>query len=282
VLCLLGFIAMTWGLVKWRTARIAKRKKELQQQVAAQTKNLQSQQMKLEQDNNIKARLIGIISHDMISPLKFMGFMSKKLRDAFPSSDSSYQTASFIATVAQELESLSVNILNWIRFHHESVKMKPERFNLYELITESVEIASTLAKEKGISLYNDVPEFTEIVQYQQAIRVIVYNLAMNAMKYTEAGEIRIISQFTNHSLSISVIDTGPGMPPELVKRLNNTESFVDGYSISETSKYQFGYVIIKDLLRLANGSMKVESTLNKGTQVTILFKLQEDQTIAGG
>ena len=293
-LCVLGFIILLWGLVKWRTATIAKRKEALQELVTIQTKNLeqqseqletqlrklQSQQVRLEEDNKIKARLIGIISHDMISPLKFMGYMSKKLKDAFPSSDANHHTASFIANVAQELESLSVNILNWIKFHHQSVKMKPERFNLHDLVMESMEIAFTLAKEKGIRFYNDVPAHIEVLQYKQAIAVIVYNLAMNAMKYTSAGEIRIAGECTDHILSIAVTDTGAGMPPELVEKLNTAESFIAGYSIGETSKYQFGYVIIKDLLHLVDGHMKIESILNKGTTITLQFMIPDSDAIA--
>lgn len=289
LLCLLSLIAVIWGLVKWRTARIARRKKELQQQVAMQTKNieeqskqlesqlmqLQSQQIRLEEDNQIKSRLIGIISHDMISPLKFMGHMSKKMKDYFPESDAHHHTAGFIASVAEELESLSVNILNWIKFHHASAKMKPETFNVYELTTASVEIASTLAKEKGIILYNDVSPKLEAFHYRQAIGVIIYNLVMNATKYTNTGEIRITSYNTEHHLLLTVADTGMGMPAELVVKLNSPEPFVAGYSISETSKYQFGYIIIKDLLRLIHGSMLVESVPGKGTKVTIELRFPE-------
>ncbi|NII29377.1 HAMP domain-containing histidine kinase [Pseudoflavitalea sp. X16] len=286
VLCALGFIALMGGVIKWRTARIAKRKEELQELVNLQTRDLeqqskqlesqlsqlQNQQVRLEEDNNIKARLIGIISHDMISPLKFMGYMSKRLREAFPESDASYHTATFIANVAQELESLSVNILNWIKFHHQSVKMKPERFDLHALITASVEIPATLAKEKGLSFQIDVPEHTEMIQYRQAMGVILYNLSMNAMKYTGKGDISIKSENTADGVLLTVRDTGAGMPPELVWKLNNTESFVAGYSIGETSKYQFGYVIIKDLLRLVDAHMKVESALNEGTTVILQFR----------
>lgn len=285
-LCVLVFLAMLWGLVKWRTASIAKRKEELQELVTLQTKNLeqqseqlegqlrqlQNQQVRLEEDNNVQARLIGIISHDMISPLKFMGFMSKRLKEVFAESDPSYHTASFIANVAQELESLSVNILNWIKFHHQSIKMKPEKFKLQELITESVEIPAALAKEKGLSFHIDVPEHTGLIQYRQAIGVIIYNLSMNAMKYTAKGGISIKSQNTADGVELSVTDTGAGMPPELIKKLNSAETFVAGYSVGETSKYQFGYVIIKDLLRLVNGNMKVDSIENNGTTIILQFK----------
>ncbi len=286
ILCILGFIALITGLVKWRTATIAKRKEELQQLVTLQTqhleqqseqletqlKQLQNQQVRLEEDNNIKARLIGIISHDMISPLKFMGYMSKRLRKSFQESDSSYHTASFIVNVAQELESLSVNILNWIKFHHQSVKMKPERFNLHGLITETVEIPATLAREKGLTFQIDVPAHTEMVQYRQAIGVIIYNLSMNAMKYTGKGGIIIKSGSTEEWIILTVIDTGAGMPPGLVRKLNSTDTFVAGYSISETSRYQFGYVIVKDLLRLVDGNLKVDSIENKGTTVTLQLR----------
>jgi signal transduction histidine kinase len=295
LLCGLGFIMMTWGLVKWRTARITKRKEELQQQVVVQTKNiaaqskqlesqlgrLQSQQTKLEEDNKIKARLIAIISHDMLSPLKFMGFMSKRLRDVFSVADPAYGTANTIVTVTQELESLSVNMLNWIGFHYEGNNMKPELFNLYDLINESTEIVSTLANEKGVKLYINVPHTIQVRQYRQAVGVIVYNLTTNAMKNTETGEIRIGSQFSGRYFSLTVSDTGTGMSAELVTLLNNQASFVSDYSAGDIKKSQFGYRIIKDLLQLVHGSMKVESALKKGTQITIDFMLPEDQKMPG-
>jgi C4-dicarboxylate-specific signal transduction histidine kinase len=81
-----------------------------------------------------------------------------------------------------------------------------------------------------------------------------------------------MSESTEAGIQLTVMDTGAGMSPELVRKLNNTESFVAGYAIGETSKYQFGYVIIKDLLRLVDGSIKVDSVENKGTSVTIEFR----------
>lgn len=285
ILCLLGFIVLLWGLVKWRTARIEIRKKELQllvnqetESIAVQSRQLehqlgqlQLQQVKLEEDNKIKSRLISVISHDMISPLRFMSYLSKKILDFFPSSDENRRTVEFMATVSQDMETLTVNLLNWIRFHHESLEMKPERFNLHKLVKESVEIASTLAREKGIKFNVDVPEEAEVFQFKQAVGVIVYNLAMNAVKYTTTGEIKIDSHYATDSFTISVADTGPGMPAQKVEKLNDLLSFDFNYSTADSKKYQFGFVIIKDLLRLSNGGMTVKSVLDKGTVVTIRF-----------
>ena len=107
-------------------------------QMELQLHQLKSQQVRLEENNTIKARLIGIISHDMMSPLNFMAYMGKKLRDVHASNPSAHEMASFIVTVAQQLEALSSNILTWIRFHTGGLEMKPEEFDLHDLVSESV------------------------------------------------------------------------------------------------------------------------------------------------
>jgi signal transduction histidine kinase len=291
---ILALAALFWGLVKWRTARIEQRKEELQQLVTIQTESiavqstqlenqltlLQTQQTKLEEDNKIKSRLISIISHDMISPLKFMTYLSKMALDSINSSDENYGIIEYLASVAKNMESLTVNLLNWIRFHHESQEMEPEKFNLYNLIKESVKIASTLAQEKGINISIAIPEDTEVFQYKQAVGVIIYNLTMNAAKYTTTGAIRITSHYSANDFAISIADTGPGIPTETVEKLNDMNFFDFNYSATDSKKYQFGYVIVKDLLSLSNGNMKVESSSEKGTIVTITFKEMSNQISA--
>lgn len=291
VVCVLALAALFWGLVKWRTSRIEQRKEELQQLVTKQTKSiavqstqlqnqltlLQTQQIKLEDDNKIKSRLISIISHDMISPLKFMSYLSEMALDSISSSDKNYDVIEYMASVAKNMESLTVNLLNWIRFHHESQEMEPEKFNLFKLIKESVKIASTLAQEKGVNIIIDIPEDTEVFQFKQAVGVIIYNLTMNAAKYTMAGAIRITSHHSIHEFVISIADTGPGIPIETVEKLNDMNFFDFNYSATDTKKYQFGYVIVKDLLSLSNGNMKIESSSEKGTIVTLTFKEMNNQ-----
>ena len=289
LLCATSLVVLIWLFVKWRTARIMARKQELQEKVNAQTMHLglqskqlanqlaelEAQQMRLKDDNLVKARLIAIISHDMISPLKFIGFMSKKLRPAFPQSDPNYQTATFIANIAQDLESLSVNILNWIRFHHDSFQMVPETFYVRQMLAQSVEIAKTLADEKGLKFKLDADESLQVTHYPQAMGVILYNLIMNAIKYTGEGQINVTAELVADKLIFSVQDTGIGMPPGLVDRLNNQEAFVSDYSAAEAKKYQFGYVLIKDLLRMSSGKIRIESLQGQGTTVWVEFALAE-------
>lgn len=278
VLCFAGFVALMWAIVKWRTARVVKREEELQRLVTLQTRDIEQQSRLLEEDNRVKARLIGIISHDIISPIKFIGYLGERMRDNSPSTGEAHRSANLIATMAQNLESLSVNMLNWIRFHHESLTMKKEKFNLYDLVRESANIVATLAQQKGVSFHIDIAENVLVFHYRQIIGIIIYNLAMNAVKHTAAGEIRVTCDHAADHLSLSVIDTGAGMPPDMVELLNDRETIVSRYAAGDAKKYQFGYVIIKDLLRLSDGSMEVTSTLHKGTRVLLNWQIPEEET----
>jgi signal transduction histidine kinase len=283
ILCFLLLLSLIWLLVRLRTATINKRKKELQQLVSIQTRNLQAQskqleaqlhqlkdqQEELEEDNLIKARLISIISHDMISPLKFMAEGGKELRDAFAATNPLRSTAESIVNITEELETLSENMLNWIRFHHKSYINRPELFDLRDLVNDSIEIAAMLAARKNVQLYNNIPPNVSLQQNRQAVGVIVYNLVMNAVKHTDSGEIRVAIERYRESVLLSVTDTGSGMAPDLIERLNSTDPFIGGYAGAATKKHQFGFVIIKDLLRLVGGQMTVYSGLNSGTTVVI-------------
>lgn len=283
-------VILIWLVVNWRTALLQKRKKVLQALVDRQTRDialqhtqleqqfvqLQNQQERLEEDNKIKAKLIAFISHDMVSPLKFMTFVSEQIRDIFSTSDPAYHTANTLVTVTHELESLSVKMLDWIRYHHDNYKVKASEFNLHDLANESMEIAVTLAREKGVQVYNEIPQAIVIWQYRQALGTIIYNLAMNAMKYTEKGTIRIAALAVDNDFILVVEDTGLGMPPDLVEALNGESLFIPDTATPDSKKFQFGYRIIKDLLQLISGTMTVKSERHAGTRISIRFASQQE------
>ena len=157
--------------------------------------------------------------------------------------------------------------------------MQPERFELRTLVAGSVEIITTLAAGKGVELHNDITGNTHVVQHKEAIAVIVYNLAMNAMKHTDSGNIRIAGQAKDYGYLLTVSDTGKGMTAQLVTMLNTQDSLISEYSIGESKKFQFGFRIIKDLLRIIRGTMKVESEQGRGTQVSVWFPLPEASAV---
>jgi signal transduction histidine kinase len=98
------------------------------------------------------------------------------------------------------------------------------------------------------------------------------NLAMNAMKNTDKGEINITYGNMDRWHSLIISDTGKGMSQTLVDKLNDQEQMPSDYSTADGKKYRFGHLIIKDLLQLVNGRLIVESKPDEGTCVTIKFE----------
>ena len=76
-LCL--FTAFVIGIVRWRTRRFQVRQNRLEKQIAEKTRELQAKNEELEKTDTIKTRLISIISHDLITPLRFLHLTGKNL-----------------------------------------------------------------------------------------------------------------------------------------------------------------------------------------------------------
>jgi len=127
MLAVFGLVLLYLG---YRTRRYRMQQLKLEEQVAEKTKELQQQNEVLEKNNTIKTRLISIISHDIVTPLKFLTVAGKNLlekRKMMPE-DLQQETIQEITNTSQELQLLSTNILNWIKYQNENRRMLKENF----------------------------------------------------------------------------------------------------------------------------------------------------------
>jgi signal transduction histidine kinase len=276
-------LLLIWLLIEWRTRNLERKRVELQKLVFEKTEDIQVknetlqeqlqklniQQQKLEASHSIQSRLISIVSHDMITPLKFIGIIAQKLKDR--TQDESAGEIQSIVTTSKELELLSINILNWIRYNYEGTQSQPEKFDLLELTDSITEIAKLLAAEKGLKIITRVPAGQFVIQHKETLGVILYNIIMNAIKYTVKGEIEIFAEIRTGRFSFSVKDTGIGMPEEIIEALNTNDFISTGFEPG--SKPKFGYTIIRDLLQQVNGSLYVEKNEKAGTTICVSFPI---------
>ena len=106
--------------------------------VERKTREIQQKNEELEKNNLIKTRLISIISHDLVAPLKFVHLTSKSLLENKHQMDEElYNEMLFeIANSSKELELLSTNILNWIKYQNENRRLKKEEFDLHDMANQ--------------------------------------------------------------------------------------------------------------------------------------------------
>jgi signal transduction histidine kinase len=117
---------------------------------------------------------------------------------------------------------------------------------------------------------------------EQRLTQVLLNLVGNALKFTDAGEVRIVAMPANGGYSLSVIDTGPGIPPGEQTRIFEEFHQVDGSNTKAKGGTGLGLAIAKQIVQMHGGRIWVESTLGKGStfQVELPIRAQTDAAAA--
>jgi signal transduction histidine kinase len=273
ILCALAVFGIMALYFRFRTRQYKVSQRRLQQLVTEKTKELQTQNEILEKNNSIKTRLISIISHDIVTPLKFLTVAGKNLlekRKLMPE-ELQQETIQEITNTSQELQLLSTNILNWIKYQNENRRMAKEIFNLHEMVSQVLGLLQSLARQKNLSIENKVEETLEIHQFYEPLKILVYNLLTNAIHFTEKGTIAVAASKENDRLTITVKDEGIGMSEEQIQRLLADHVIITSANVDNKKGHGLGYLIIKDLLKTMGATLDIESKRGSGATVSIIM-----------
>ena len=134
-------------------------------------------------------------------------------------------------------------------------------------------VLSTLrikAAEKEITLTAQVPADLTIAAERAAVEQILTNLVENAIKYTPAkGSVTVTAERRSNQVILSVIDTGPGIPPEAHQRVFERFYRVDDARSRDLGGTGLGLAIVKHLALANRGDVRVESEMGKGSKFVV-------------
>lgn len=254
-----------------RTKQLKINQARLEKQVAEKTIELQQKNEVLEKSNTINTRLISIISHDIITPLKFLNVAGKNLleKKSLMTEDLKDETIKEITSTSKELQLLSTNILNWIKYQNENRRLAKEEFNIHEMLKQIFGILNSLANQKNLVLNNAVDPELKIIQFFEPLKILIYNLITNAIHFSEKGDITIDAAETDKKIIISVRDEGVGMTPEQIKNIMADQFIVSSANIDNKKGNGLGYLIIKDLIKMMHAKLSINSEKGKGTTVYV-------------
>jgi signal transduction histidine kinase len=185
------------------------------------------------------------------------------------------ETIKEITNTSQELQLLSTNILNWIKYQNENRRLAKEQFNLYELVNQVLGVLNSLAKQKQIRLLNNINQHQMMYQYFEPLKILVYNLFSNAINFSEKGIIEINCTTTQDHIVISVKDEGVGMTAEQIQNIMADQFIISSANIDNRKGNGLGYLIIKDLLKTMGASLNIKSEKGIGTTVSVLIPQTE-------
>src|SRR5262249_49896911 len=136
-----------------------------------------------------------------------------------------------------------------------------------ESVVETVHAATeSLAQNKKLTLTTSVDKSLPVgLGDEQRLTQVLLNLVGNAIKFTDAGEVRVTARAVNGNFAVSVTDTGPGIPDHEQTRIFEHFHQVDSSLTKAAGGTGLGLAIAKQIVEMHGGRIWVESTVGKGS-----------------
>ncbi|MCX6212755.1 MAG: HAMP domain-containing sensor histidine kinase [Bacteroidetes bacterium] len=264
-------ILLIYLYVRIKTAIYHKRQKELESEVNLKTKSLTSINKYLTERNQAKEQVLAIMNHDVLTPLKYLHMTANSINEKIVDADLK-KSIQQIASTSKELEYLTRNMLNWVKFDNTNKLLNSQEVDIHKLIYDLIDFITPFIEGKDIILENKIPIDTKIKNWPEALRVLMYNILMNAIKSTEKGVISISIEESKSGYIIKVQDTGVGMSASMAKYLITGKSKDEVENLPKYKKGNgVGYQIIRNIIKLMKAKLEIDSIENKGTTVRIFF-----------
>lgn len=253
---------------------IRKRRKDRIAVLQAKNKKIEEQSEELAKSNKTKDKLFSIISHDLRSPFSsLMGFVSLLEEEAEKGNfeNSLYYIKQLNSATANTYELID-NLLNWSRTQQDNIVIQITPVSLFKLSEGIINSMKAIIDEKGINIYNEIPENLKAKSDSHILSVIIRNLLSNAVKFTErGGNIYLNTDINERGIVISVKDNGTGFTNELREKLLDKEG---GFSTPGTENEQgsgLGMMLVNEFIEKLDGELMIESKPGLGS--TFSFRI---------
>jgi two-component system cell cycle sensor histidine kinase PleC len=225
---------------------------------------------KAEAANRAKSEFLANMSHELRTPLNaILGF--SELIDTQPlSPDKAKEYARDINRSGRQLLDLINDILDVARIEAGSSRINRQRCNLSAIIAEQVDLVRHAFPGAAPIVIVDAGALPEIQADPRAMRQVILNIVGNAAKFTPpAGDIRISVDATAPGLRVIVADSGPGIPPDVLREIGKPFRSGEAVYSRRYGGSGLGLYISRELMRAHDGTVEVASELGRGTTVTI-------------
>ncbi|MFA7430822.1 MAG: PAS domain-containing protein [Rhodospirillaceae bacterium] len=238
-------------------------------------RQLQEARRLAEEGSRAKSAFLATMSHELRTPLNAISGFSESLECQFfgPLNEKQSEYVADIRHSAEHLTSLISDILDMAKIEAGHSQLSDEPVDVAAAIRAKLQMIRQRAAQKGVELIEDLEPLPPYLLDPRRFGQMVLNLLSNAVKFTPSGgavTIRALSA-PDGGLTIAVVDNGIGIAEEDLDRVLEPFTQVDSRLSREYEGTGLGLPLVKAMAEMHGGSLRLTSTLGRGTAASIDF-----------
>jgi len=232
----------------------------------------------LYESNRLKSEFLANVSHELRTPLNSILGFAELLQESLPASDARLRRyLQNIMTSGRHLLALITDLLDLAKIEAGRMDVHCEPLSLTDLLEGLANVMRPLSEPKSVSLAVDVAADVPIIQTDHAkLQQVLYNLLSNAIKFSpEGGKVDVRAERLNgEHVRISVVDRGPGIPPDKHALIFEKFTQLDGSVTRSHGGTGLGLAISRELTTLLGGRIGLDSEPGRGATFWIVLPVR--------
>ena len=220
----------------------------------------------------LRLDFIANVSHEMKTPLAAIQNYATLLEAPCLDEKTRLEYAGAVSAGAKRLSDMMTNILKLNKLESQRIYPEGKLYDLSEQLCECILGYEHVWESRDIEIETDIAEGVTVTADPELLSLIWNNLLSNAFKFTEkGGKVRIELSRDNEAATVSIIDTGCGIPKEVGEHI--FEKFYQADSSRATQGNGLGLALVKRVVDIVSADVSVESTVGVGTRFTVRVPL---------
>jgi signal transduction histidine kinase len=233
-------------------------------------KAIASKTIELSESNVLKNMLLSVMSHDVKSPLNSIKGVLTLMNSDYLKPEEMKPVTLQLEQQVQNTSMLVDNILHWCASQSRTIAINKTKLRLRPLVDECFSLFTFQARNKNISLVNEVAGGIFIIADENIMKLVLRNLISNALKFSnEGGFIKASHQQQNSQNCIVIEDNGIGIEKEKLSTLFDIDKNVSSIGTKQELGTGLGLSLCKKFLQAMGSEIVVESSPRYGSKFFI-------------